>query len=150
MHRFDHHCIWIDNCVGRDNFCPFFTYITTLLAYFASQIIFGLYFFVGSCLSEEKDLSLVSQHPKYNVLLGHPADDWLAFLNVEMADSDWSNTLMQVTWLENALIALIFLMPLTLLVVVQVQNVCKNSTTNLRFSKRKRVDHQDDFNELMQ
>ena len=46
---------------------------------------------------------------------------------------------MELTWLENALVAMIFLVPLSLLVLVQVQNICKNSTTNMRFSKRKNV-----------
>lgn len=34
VHNFDHHCPWLNNCVGRDNHLVFYAYITTLLVYF--------------------------------------------------------------------------------------------------------------------
>ena len=55
---------------------------------------------------------------------------------------------MRMTWLDNAIIAIIFLMPLSLLVYVQITNIWNNSTTNLRFSKRKH-DTLDEMTEYM-
>ena len=37
--KFDHHCNWINNCVGRNNHMVFYGYITTLLLYFITLLI---------------------------------------------------------------------------------------------------------------
>lgn len=34
MDKFDHHCQWINNCVGKDNHKVFYLYILSLAIYF--------------------------------------------------------------------------------------------------------------------
>ena len=64
IHAFDHHCTWINNCVGRRNYCQFFSFICLLLIYFAFCIIFGAYFLIT--LGKPN----LSEESGYNWLLG--------------------------------------------------------------------------------
>jgi hypothetical protein len=49
VRNFDHHCIWINNCIGEDNYRPFFVMIVSVF----TQL--GLFVAAGIVLSLEKN-----------------------------------------------------------------------------------------------
>eukprot|EP00347_Sterkiella_histriomuscorum_P015541 403356641 len=114
IERFDHHCDWIDNCVGIKNHQMFMMFIITLLLYMifticlsVDQIIFK--FGVG----DDINLNFFGIFPKQLYFVG-VAQFLMGFLG---------------------LLCLIFLLPLGSLVFLQFQNICQNTTTYERFSK---------------
>ena len=54
VHRFDHHCIWTNNCVGGLNHRYFIMFMVTLLAMF----IQGIYVGTGCVLQYAEDIKL--------------------------------------------------------------------------------------------
>lgn len=113
VERFDHHCPWINNCVGVKNHNWFLLYLTTEYLLLAVTIANGvLSYFSGDMhlggLSKLFDLGQWWQHEElyYYLAMGG------------------------VLFFSG-----IFFLPMNLLFIVQITNYLKGMTTNERFGK---------------
>lgn len=103
---FDHHCPWINNCVGSKNH-PLF-----------------LVFLVATTFNLVLQVALLSYHLPCHVLCRPPL--W-------PVDSSLF-TLKLVSSLVIILLSLFFLIPLSYLLAIQLKNFISNETTFERFS----------------
>lgn len=77
---------------------------------------------------------LVESNAQYNILVGPKQDNFLSFLNVNNTISSYIIT--RLTLIEVGLIALVFGLNLSILVVVQIGNIILGKTTKERFGKK--------------
>ena len=69
VERFDHHCPWLGNCVGKRNYKYFYTFIMLLNLLTIYMIIFSIIHIVNVSSTEEK--TLTENVYIYNLYRGH-------------------------------------------------------------------------------
>lgn len=117
VERFDHHCPWINNCIGVNNHIYFISFLITLWCticfIFATTLI--------ELISKTKRKYLTANDLYYNIL---PVDI----------------TCNLIVWKLASIFVLcvcgFFFCPVILLMYIQVRNFLVNRTTNERFSRR--------------
>ena len=109
VEQYDHHCTWINNCVGKHNIARFVLYVFLLVC------SFGLIGFVSGwalfCLIINDDSSMNS---------------WIQFRNDNNDDFHHYGKICLLL-LNIALCSFIF--PVFMLLLVQLKNLCLNKTT---------------------
>ena len=120
VERYDHHCPWINNCVGIRNHRPFMIFIISLVITMLGVFI-GT---IGELLAIESIETLGNNSLYYDLLPEslQIAKGWYLFF----------------MWLILITIGF-FLMPVLLLFYIQVKNFINNRTTNERFSRKKPI-----------
>jgi hypothetical protein len=115
VERFDHHCPWINNCVGVKNHNSFIVFIYSLVLTLIALA-------VSSCVSFGAKAYEHQVYPLGELCLGN-----LCTIN------GFRDTVCGI----NIVICGFFGFPGTALCLVHTLNYCKNKTTNERFAKSK-------------
>eukprot|EP00882_Tetradesmus_deserticola_P021849 GHRQ01023659.1.p1 GENE.GHRQ01023659.1~~GHRQ01023659.1.p1 ORF type:complete len:258 (-),score=55.23 GHRQ01023659.1:24-797(-) len=63
---FDHHCIWVNNCIGRKNYRPFFVLLSTMCSMLALQAAVGIWLTLR-CFKDTERMTaqLAAAYPAY-------------------------------------------------------------------------------------
>lgn len=128
MERFDHHCPWINNCVGVSNHIYFIIFLNAVVANIYTMFGFTLKNYVLYTYKEVTD------------------ENKDGYLDIELLYSTFipdkllTHEVMIHVW--NMLVilplAIMFVFPMLILWYVQTKNFCTNRTTNERFGRNKR------------
>jgi len=121
VERFDHHCPWINNCVGIKNHCDFMVFITSLVI----TIVLTFIGTIAELLEVEGEDLLNMKGLNYDIL---PPDIVV------------NKTLYVVLMWMTLVITGFFQLPILLLFYIQAKNFFKNRTTNERFSRKKPIE----------
>lgn len=127
MERFDHHCDWINNCVGGNNH----KYFLLLILFLVIEIIYTIFLTVYQ-------LGFQFQNKRN----GFENDTGLAQIYNQMVQNFYtyhhSIYIAQGILLLFGLIDFIFFFPILALFILHIRNFFANKTTNERYSRSKR------------
>ena len=119
VERFDHHCPWINNCVGTRNHGNFMCFLASVSALLLSAI-------VTVCMGFKF---------KFSDTVVATDTNQTCFLNV-LPSSIYTETTFTVASSLVLLTSVFFVLPVLLLGVIQMRNFCVNKTTNERYARR--------------
>lgn len=118
VERFDHHCPWINNCVGVHNHNTFLVFIVTLLVILVLIISSSITMLANECFPDKNQADLC---PLVEICIGCKIL-WLRYILL----------------LATLLISLFFGGPASVLFYVHMKNYCAGKTTNERFARQGR------------
>lgn len=131
VHRFDHHCPWINNCVGVGNHLGFLVFLCSLSIFCA---------YIGT-LSASILMGKLPLHSAVASTATHsePIDSWGVFHQPQWAQNvnDTSTLVLRCVHVFLLFCAMLFGLPTLVLLCLQVRNVSNNLTTNEVFNKDK-------------
>ncbi|KAF1327826.1 Palmitoyltransferase isoform 1, partial [Globisporangium splendens] len=126
VYRFDHHCPWINNCIGIGNHFGFLVFLSFLSAFCA---------FIGTLSAS----ILIGTLPLHTSSITQIDSGWSTLQQPQWAqhETDTSTLLLRLVHVFLLFSATLFGLPTFVLLCLQVRNVSKNLTTNEVFNKDK-------------
>lgn len=118
VERFDHHCPWINNCVGIHNHNPYFVFITTLILVLFLIIISSIVMLANPCLLDEDAAYAKENCPLVEFCVGC-RNLWLRYIMLTV----------------TLLVSMFFGGPASALVYIHIKNYTAGKTTNERFTR---------------
>lgn len=118
---YDHHCPWINNCVGRENHRYFFSYVGLCWV----SLVYILFYTLYHCF-DHYSAPINSKHFRWFNAITDKAVLQKLFYAKEVFST------------ANIVFSLMFLIPLSILFWVQLNNFLFNQTTFERFSSNKK------------
>lgn len=134
VYRFDHHCPWINNCIGVGNHAGFLVFLSSLAMFcgyigtLSASILLGKLPLHSS--SSGAAQSGIRDHHSW-VMVGQQQPQWVR------SNSDTATLVLRLVHGFLVLCSLVFGLPTTALLGLQLRNVANNLTTNEVFNKDK-------------
>lgn len=121
VERFDHHCPWINNCVGIGNHHYFMAFLISVIIMLIVALITGL-----------KIINFFQNNEQ--PVFGD------CFLDI-IPPSFFNNTGFIISNVVIVVLSIFFFLPVLVLSFVQLKNFCLNKTTSERFGRRNKKNH---------
>ncbi|KAL4449233.1 hypothetical protein ABPG74_015615 [Tetrahymena malaccensis] len=114
---YDHHCPWVNNCIGANNYLIFFTFLFFLWVFAIYLIILNSFALSHNHINQQSEYAFIDPFKNDN------------FLQI-------SELLLMIFSIYSLTILGIFIIPITILLFIQIQNICYGQTQLERYSNQ--------------